>query len=207
MQDIPKIVRDRLNSTSAQTGSHPAPGHPDADLLTAFAEHSLPEREHERLIQHLANCAECREVVTLAQPQLEHVTPVVHSPGWLTWPVLRWGTVLALVAVVGAAVLLRHDSGPASQPNGGEMDARTASRDHSHQPAVSGTLARQPAVAEMPTNELKNTLNSRPEKDTSKTATADSKMRLKEADGTSRADKIPAGSTDGLKSNYGMATT
>ena len=205
MQDLPKIVRDRLNSTSAQTGGHPAPGHPDADLLAAFAEHSLPERERARLIQHLANCAECREVLTLAQPPLEHVTAVMHSPGWLSWPVLRWGTVLALVAVVGAAVLLRHDSGPASQPNGGEMDARTASRDHSHQPAVSGTLARQPAVAEMPTNELKNTLNSRPEKDTSKTATADSKMRLKEADGTSRADKIPARSTDGLKSNYGVA--
>jgi len=206
MRDLPKIVRDRLNSTSAQSGSHPALGHPDADLLTAFAEHSLPERERERLIQHLANCAECREVVTLAQPHLEHVTAVLHSPGWLSWPVLRWGTVLALVVVVGAAVFLRHDSRPASQPYKVEMETRTASRDQSNQPAVSGTLAKQPGVTETPTNELKNTLDSRREKDTgSKTATVDSKMRIKEVDGRSRADKIPAPSTDELKSNYGVA--
>ena len=206
MQDLPKIVRDRLNSISAQTGSHPAPGHPDADLLTAFAEHSLPERERERLIQHLANCADCREVVTLAQPHLEHVSAAVHSPGWLSWPALRWGTVLALVVVVGAAVLLRHDSRPASQPYRVEMETRTASPDHSNQPAVSGDLAKQPAGTETPTNELKNTLDSRREKDAaSKSATVDSKMRLKEGDGTSRADKIPARSTDELKSNYGVA--
>ena len=206
MQDLPKIVRDRLNSISAQTGSHPAPGHPDADLLAAFAEHSLPERERARLIQHLANCAERREVLTLAQPPLEHVTAVMHSPGWLSWPVLRWGTVLALAVVVGAAVLLRHDSKPASQPYKVEMETRTASRDHSNQPAVSGTRAKQPAVTETPKNELKNRLDSRREKDAaSKTATADSKMRLKEIDGTSRADKIPARSTDELKSNYGVA--
>lgn len=105
MADIPKIARQRLQAT-AKAGVHP-----DPDVLTAFAEKSLGERERAQMLEHLARCADCREVVSLAIPELEpaHAAPArpAKSPS-LRWPVLRWGALAACVVVVGAAVTLRH---------------------------------------------------------------------------------------------------
>ena len=52
MQSVPKIVRDRLQAT------RPAVNHPDADLLTAFAEQSLPAAERATVLDHLARCGD-----------------------------------------------------------------------------------------------------------------------------------------------------
>ena len=87
-----------------------AASHPDPDLLTAFVERSLPERERGQVLGHLVECAECREVVVLAQPELEESSPVrvpkpVVSGGF--W--LRWG-VLAACAVLAVTLVLRHSS-------------------------------------------------------------------------------------------------
>lgn len=105
MADVPKIARQRLQAI-AKAGVHP-----DPDLLTAFAEKSLGERERAQMLEHLAQCADCREVVSLAIPELEpaHAAPArpAKSP-WLRWTVLRWGALAACVVVVGAAVTLRH---------------------------------------------------------------------------------------------------
>lgn len=40
--------------------------HPDADVLNAFMEGALPEHERSACLAHLAECAHCREVVSLA---------------------------------------------------------------------------------------------------------------------------------------------
>jgi len=104
MTDVPKIVRQRLQVT-AKAGVHPEP-----DLLAAFAEKSLGGRERLQVLEHLAQCSGCREVVSLAIPEFE-LTQVVPRPArspWLRWPVLRWGALAACVVVVGAAVTLRH---------------------------------------------------------------------------------------------------
>jgi len=102
MQNVPKIVRNRLQAA-------PAPvNHPDADLLTAFAERSLPDRERTVVLEHLARCGDCRHIVALSLPEVESVQATVrpsHS-GWFTWPVLRWGFVAAgVVAVASVGVL------------------------------------------------------------------------------------------------------
>src|SRR3954467_5049252 len=79
--------------------------HPDADLLTAFAEHLLAGSERERVLLHLAACTNCREVVSLAMPdqsEAEVVVPVAESS--FRWPMLRWTALAAAVIVVGAAV-------------------------------------------------------------------------------------------------------
>ena len=102
MQNVPKIVRDRLQAAA------PAVNHPDADLLTAFAEHSLPDRERTVVLEHLARCGDCREIVALALPEAESVqTTVRPSPrGWFTWPALRWGFAAAgVVAIASLGVL------------------------------------------------------------------------------------------------------
>jgi hypothetical protein len=46
--------------------TRPLSGHPDANLLAAFAEHSLAGRERAEVCEHLTDCAECRELVVLA---------------------------------------------------------------------------------------------------------------------------------------------
>jgi Putative zinc-finger len=115
MEQLPKIVRERLAATAR-------PGvHPDPDLLTAFAENSLPERERGTVLNHLAQCAECREAIAVAAPQMElelvaaaavpdAASPVPRRPSWLRAPALRWATVAASVIVVGAAVLAYRET-------------------------------------------------------------------------------------------------
>jgi hypothetical protein len=108
MEQLPKIVRERLQA--GQAGAHP-----DPDLLTAFAEQSLKERERTQVLEHLSRCRECRDVVSLASPQAVLSTqpsttqPARQTSGWLGWPVLRWGALAACVVVVSAAGLFYRE--------------------------------------------------------------------------------------------------
>ena len=111
MEQPPKIVQQRLRE--AQT-----PGiHPDPDLLAAFAEKSLNDRERVQVLQHLADCADCREVVLLATPEIKAApSPSPTRSPWLSWPMLRWGALAACVVVVGAAVTLHYDRRRSVEP-------------------------------------------------------------------------------------------
>jgi hypothetical protein len=117
MQNVPKIVRERLRVAT------PAVNHPDADVLTAFAECSLPALERNALLEHLARCGDCRDTVALALPVTEPAENVMKpSPsGWLTWPALRWGFVAAGVVVIASVAILKYQarfqSGPMSALN------------------------------------------------------------------------------------------
>jgi hypothetical protein len=108
MQKIPQSVLKRLRDTAAV----PANSHPDADLLTAFAERSLADRERGLVVEHLAACGDCREVVTLALPELETISESTveksPGPGWFAWPVVRWGAFAAAVLVVVSVGVLRY---------------------------------------------------------------------------------------------------
>jgi hypothetical protein len=104
MQNIPNIVRERLQAAK------PADAHPDADLLTAFAEKSLPEAERAVVFGHLARCGDCREIVALALPATEIVdsVPARTRNAWFTWPVLRWGVVAAGVVIIASLGILQY---------------------------------------------------------------------------------------------------
>jgi len=111
MQDVPKIVLKRLQETSA-------PGtHPDADLLTAFAEQSLAEPERVRVMDHLSRCSDCREVLALALPAMELVAVAAStaaastSPArtrWFAWPVLRWGVAAAGIIAMASIGIVQY---------------------------------------------------------------------------------------------------
>ena len=105
---IPESVRRRLQAQAAGE-------HPDADLLTAFAEHTLAESECERVLSHLAACQACREVVSLTLPEEESAPEVVMpvAQSWFRWPLLRWTAVAATVIVVWAAVSVLTPRKPA----------------------------------------------------------------------------------------------
>jgi putative zinc finger protein len=65
--EVPKIVCDRLRTAAPEPDSNAvARAHPDADLLTAFAEQALSAPEREEVLHHLALCRNCREVLSLA---------------------------------------------------------------------------------------------------------------------------------------------
>ena len=114
MTEVPKIVYDRLRAAL------PVQAHPDADLLTALSEQALSATERDGILQHLALCQDCRDVIALALPAADAVpSPVTdedsvratvsrapREPGF-AWPTLRWAALAAGVAVA-VAVLLLH---------------------------------------------------------------------------------------------------
>src|SRR5205807_8034950 len=88
MTDVPKIVLGRLRRPS-NPGNHPG-----ADLLTAVAEQALAKRERLHVLEHLAQCSECRDIVSLALPEIAE-----PQTSWnvvsLRSPMLRWSAVAA----------------------------------------------------------------------------------------------------------------
>jgi hypothetical protein len=129
MTEVPKIVYDRLRAARPQRAlpdrAGPAQAHPEADLLTAFAEQALSATERDGVLDHLALCGDCREAIALALPAADMVAAPIATEteavratsirakserNFLTafaWPGLRWAALAAGVAVA-ASVLLMH---------------------------------------------------------------------------------------------------
>ena len=135
MEQLPKIAQQRLQAT-AKAGVHP-----DPDLLTAFAEKSLTERERVEVLQHLGQCTDCRNVVSLAMPEIVAPSTIPARSRWLTWPVLRWGALAACALVVSAAVTLRHER---------------------RQSVASVVAEKTPAAAPLPTVTLESQVSNQP---------------------------------------------
>ncbi len=139
MEQLPKIVQQRLQAT-------PKAGvHPDPDLLTAFAEKSLTERERAQVLQHLGQCSDCRNVVSLAMPEVVAPSTIPARSRWLTWPVLRWGALAACALVVSAAVTLRFERRQSMEP----MVAEKAPA-----PAPSATVTLESQASNQPDQKL-----------------------------------------------------
>lgn len=104
------------------------PGHhPDADQLSAFAEHAMPE--HERLITlaHLAGCSDCREIVFLAQQAMQDENPALHAtpsrkPWFKSWTLL-WSTAAALAC--GLLIMVLHSPKPSGLPQEAALGSKS----------------------------------------------------------------------------------
>jgi hypothetical protein len=122
MQDVPKIVLKRLQETAG------AEAHPDADLLTAFAEQSLGESERTGVMEHLARCSDCRQVVAVALPAAEAVAVGASTSaartGWLGWPVLRWSVAIAGIIAIASFGILQYRQRQKSASLGSNLTAR-----------------------------------------------------------------------------------
>src|SRR5947207_14946218 len=96
MQEISNLLRHRL-------AARPQPQeHPDPDTLTAFAEQLLSAAERGRVIQHLADCGHCREVVALSLLELGVQTvavPVATRRTLFCTFSFRWASVAAVVII------------------------------------------------------------------------------------------------------------
>ncbi len=90
--------------------------HPDADQLSVFAEGAASSFEHERMLAHLAECAECRKAVFLMQPHVEtqaRRSEVVKGSMWRRlWPVALPAAALACAAIALVVYLRPHGGSP-----------------------------------------------------------------------------------------------
>ncbi|MGH9502198.1 MAG: YCF48-related protein [Terriglobales bacterium] len=143
MEQLPKIVQRSLQASRK-------PGvHPDPDQLAAFAEKSLTEPERVRVLQHLAECADCRDVISLALPEAEAApSPRPEGSRWLTWPMLRWGALAACAVVVSAAVTLHYESGHDEGRQTAELPAAKKA------PAAAPDLRLQSQLSQKPEQKL-----------------------------------------------------
>jgi hypothetical protein len=142
MMGLPQSVRDRL--AAQQQG---ASTHPDADMLNAFMEDALTAGERSSVLDHLARCPTCREVVAISGslPEEVAVAPAPTAPVrkrlW-NWGTVRWAAPAVAVVVIGAAVLLRVGTGDVERPA-----ATTVHEEVKQQPPAieeSGTLQDEP---------------------------------------------------------------
>jgi hypothetical protein len=174
MEQLPKIVAQRLQAVS-RTETHP-----DANLLAAFAEKSLLPLEQTQILEHLAGCAECRDVVAHAQPEqvLQQVVGAAAAPmpvrrSWFSGAKVRWAALAACVVVVGAVVSSR------SRFTQNAPMARSESA-----PAVVAKTETQPLLNPAPTEERKRNTDNESESDDA---------RLKMSVGTKRdTDEVSA---------------
>ena len=91
---------------------NPGP-HPDANLLTAFAEDALLPRERADVLAHLAACSSCREVLhvaTAASEPLPAQTADRARPAHAPFRIWLGGFALAccLLALIGSVFIFEH---------------------------------------------------------------------------------------------------
>jgi hypothetical protein len=118
--------------------------HPDADQLSAFIEHALPAHEYQLALAHLADCPECRTIVSLSLPSVDE-SPVLQASaarrswfsGWnLAWPAAAAATFAAL-----AVFFVVHIHNTANARGSGGTAAQMA---ESHAPAPPAAAERSP---------------------------------------------------------------
>lgn len=90
--------------------------HPDAETLAAFVDGRLSGAERNRVVEHLAACDRCHEVVTdtvhllrdpaLAEDEEEDISPAVTPGKVLRPPAGRFRRALPLAAALAAAALV-----------------------------------------------------------------------------------------------------
>jgi hypothetical protein len=168
MANLPKIVIQRLQGGAGDQA------HPDPDLINAFVENSLSELDRSQILEHIAQCSDCREIVALSLPEQADAVRVDTRPAgspWLSWPVVRWGALAACIVVVGAVVTLRYESRSKSRP----LLARTTEIQRMNATVV------QPASPPKPESaEVVNQVSSEPSVSIAGVGTA-AKVRLKPA--------------------------
>ncbi|HEY1657646.1 MAG TPA: YCF48-related protein [Candidatus Sulfotelmatobacter sp.] len=111
MEKLPQSVLKQLQGPMQESEPHP-----DPDLLTAFSENSLLAQERAPVIDHLAHCTDCRDILALAASALELPTQSRTLPAanlapspWFVWPAFRWAALAAGVLIVASVSILQFE--------------------------------------------------------------------------------------------------
>lgn len=122
--------------------------HPDAELLNGFVENDLPAGERTQILDHLASCERCREVVFLSQSAAVTALATVNEPRELAaaaprMPEMRrkprfnlwhfaWAGAAALACMIAVAVTVQvrrnaaHEQLARAVPNPAPVSAMNA---------------------------------------------------------------------------------
>lgn len=103
MDPVKKLVASSLKS---QVAGQP---HPDAEVLSAFAENALSPREREGVLEHLSACAACREVLFLSLPHHSETQKVLAMPKARPRFAIRWAALAVPIVIVAAVLVGRHE--------------------------------------------------------------------------------------------------
>lgn len=155
MDPLKKLVADRLKTQVAGP-------HPDAEVLSAFAENALPANERETVLQHLSACSDCRDIIFLAAPFATESQPVVSAPKARPFFALRWGTLAAGVVIAAVFFVSRHQS-----PRNEQLAKSVPQATSSAAPAATDTIV----AAEKAPTELREFRDRMPAKVAAPTAT------------------------------------
>ena len=135
--------------------------HLSTDQLSAFAENALPEHERLAALTHLSACADCRQIVFLAQqadPTLA-TTPVAETPrrSWLSLPQIfvASGAALACTLILALIVHLR--------PGQNQPAAPVTTAQVQPPPALTPQPSAPPTPAQAPSEKLPSTNSKSPQ--------------------------------------------
>jgi hypothetical protein len=103
MKPIQNLLRQRL-----YRAQKPFIEHPPIDHLSAFAERALSWPDRAPVVDHLAHCGDCREIIFMAAPEVAHEVAAASGPAprWVSMPAFRWASLAACAVVVVAAMRL-----------------------------------------------------------------------------------------------------
>ncbi len=148
MPELSNLIRQRLGAARV-----PAT-HPDADLVSAYAEGGLPPQERADLTRHLAVCAHCRELLALSMPEAVAAAAAIPlKPRDRSWGAyVRMAASLAMVVVAVLLLVKETHHAPAARIESAQTNtAQTvppSAPPQSNEAAPSVTVARvAPALA------------------------------------------------------------
>jgi hypothetical protein len=157
MPELSNLLKNGLAKASQEAGVHP-----DADLLTAYAEQILTSSERSQVLEHLAACRQCRDVVSLAlEPAAEERAPVLVATPRRRWFLTPQFALVAAVAAmaVGVGIVMRLQPSqpavvqeakavPPAAANSGSADSSPA------QPGSTKPDSAQPGLGEKDTHAI-----------------------------------------------------
>ncbi|MEO5936581.1 MAG: zf-HC2 domain-containing protein [Terriglobales bacterium] len=151
---LPKAGLPGAAASRLRDGGKAASAHPEANLLAAFSEQALTAPERDEVLTHLAQCGDCREIVSLAMSPASAAVGIEPQPvvirGWFGMrpEFMRWAIVGASASVVVAAVLVASPEFVSSRKTTSTFDvaqkqAESAAVDNT----VTATRPAEPATA------------------------------------------------------------
>src|SRR5579884_1072363 len=130
-EGMSELLRARLSRTDIGD-------HPDANLLSAFAENALTAREREQVLSHLGACSECRESFAIAfgadaLPEPANQAKPVRRL-WLWTPIAAAAAATCLIALLWRPKAPEPSSYAALQPAPAPAAAAPAPMQHEPPP-------------------------------------------------------------------------
>jgi hypothetical protein len=123
--------------------------HPDADQLSAFIEHALPAHEYQQTLAHLADCPDCRSVVSLSLPPVDE-SPILQAKevrrSWFGGWNLAWPAAAAACAALAVFFVVRIHQTAAHRPSA----STAAQMAESHAPAPAAVAGQSLSAVEGP---------------------------------------------------------